>query len=94
MNNIDNACVTETWLESTVPRSVINTTDVIGGGICVCIRDTVDMYSGRRSSHRELQSDQNSFHVTYLFFPFLIIDSNKIYPKSISVQVHVQTVVI
>ena len=45
-NNVDIACITETWLKSTVPSSVINIDgydvlrndkrdDVIGGGVTV-----------------------------------------------------------
>ena len=45
-NNVDIACITETWLKSTVPSSIINIDgydvlrndrrdDVIGGGVCI-----------------------------------------------------------
>ena len=51
-NNVDIACITETWLKSTVPSSVINIDgydvlrndrrdDVIGGGVCIYIRNGI-----------------------------------------------------
>ena len=51
-NNVDIACITETWLKSTVPSSAINIAgysvvrndrhdEIIGGGVCVYIRNTI-----------------------------------------------------
>ena len=51
-NNVDIACITETWLKSTVPSSAIDIAGyslvrndrhdyIIGGGVCVYIRNTI-----------------------------------------------------
>lgn len=50
-NNVDIACITETWLKATIPNSAIHIdgysvirrdrTDITGGGVCIYIRQSI-----------------------------------------------------